>query len=728
MGKISTDILQGTRQRDNSVNSTSIAADTAASNPSQTKSNTDNGNISRLQVIDKVEWQEPENEVPQNQTSSKKTSSYEIKGAGDPVNMATGEYIYEDKDFILPDMGGEYSFTRRYTGSLKKKPDRSIGKAWALSTDTFVTEEENEAIVTMPDGKTAEYIKHNDRYINKKGGTQKHTLKKSESGYIFTDSTEKVKYYYDESGKIKQKTDRNGNTTDYIYNEYGIEKIMLPTGYMLTFTRENMKIASATDSTGRTVRYEYEKGLLTKVTRCDGTEIKYAYDEKENLIAVTDGSGCTYLENWYDDSHRVIRQQIADGGEYTYTYDEKNRTNTITEVKNNSTTTYEYNKSYDITCIKYPDGSEEKRKLDKYGNISEETDRCGAVTTYTYDIKGNLLVKKEPSGLITRYEYGMEGSAKTWDNAGRHTTYKRDENGNITEERKLIGETGEESVTEYEYDGYGRTTQKKENGRTTKYKYSGTFPYPVMVTSPDGTETRQGYDDAGRLSEKTTEDKTEKYRYTEYNKIETYTDGEGGVTEYKYDKSWRLIEIIRPGQEKGEQYGYDCMDRLIAEEDACGRKNIYKRNAYGDITEIRKCGTKEPDATEDCNAIKSNYNVMKSNYNAIKNNCMGESITYEYDNCHRIIKKNVGTYGSETYRYDSCGRIVGKTVSEVGRHEENNRGYEYTRDKSGRVISVKDPYENITDAYTYDLHGNVKKHIHSTAVLKAMAEATGTDS
>ena len=27
--------------------------------------------------------------------------------AGDPVNMATGEYIYEDKDFILPGMGGD---------------------------------------------------------------------------------------------------------------------------------------------------------------------------------------------------------------------------------------------------------------------------------------------------------------------------------------------------------------------------------------------------------------------------------------------------------------------------------------------------------------------------------------------------------------------------------------------------------------------------------------------
>ncbi|MDE6234022.1 MAG: hypothetical protein K2M60_11860, partial [Lachnospiraceae bacterium] len=79
------------------------------------------------------------------------------------------------------------------------------GKVWALRTDTFVTEEENAATVTMPNGKTAEYIKRDNKYINKKSGTEKYTLKKTENGYLFTDSTEKLKYYYDETGKIEKK-------------------------------------------------------------------------------------------------------------------------------------------------------------------------------------------------------------------------------------------------------------------------------------------------------------------------------------------------------------------------------------------------------------------------------------------------------------------------------------------------------------------------------------------
>ena len=48
----------------------------------------------------------------------------------DPVNMATGEFLCEDNDFVLPDFGGDYRFPRRYVsgeawepaGPLEPKP------------------------------------------------------------------------------------------------------------------------------------------------------------------------------------------------------------------------------------------------------------------------------------------------------------------------------------------------------------------------------------------------------------------------------------------------------------------------------------------------------------------------------------------------------------------------------------------------------------------------------
>ncbi|MBD5136986.1 MAG: hypothetical protein HDT39_13620 [Lachnospiraceae bacterium] len=664
--------------------------------------------IPEIPIISGNPTQNPDNKsVTKNPDNGLSTSVTIIKKNGDPVNMATGEYIYEDKDFIIPDMDSDFSLIRRYTGPAGRTTRHSLGKVWELSTDTNITIEENTAIVTMPDGKTAEFTARSNSYTNKKGGTKKYMLEKNKNGYTFTDNPKKQKYYYDQSGQIIKKTDRNGNATEYRYNENGLDRLILPTGYKLTFRWENNKIAEIADNAGRTVKYKYEKGLLKKAIRCDGTEIKYSYDENENLKTITDASGCTYLENEYDDSHRIKKQTITDGETYIYTYDEKNRTNTIKEQENGAVTTYIYDRNKEITCIKYPDGSEEKIKTDDYSNISEETDRCGAVTAYTYDIMGNLLVKKEPSGLITHHEYTENCLTKTWDNAGRQTKYKYDGNCNLTEKRVLTDEkTGKEYITLYGYDSYGRITEKRENERTTSFRYTETFPKPVLITSPDGTETRLKYDTAGRLKEKTTENITEKYTYTQYNKLKTYTDGEGNKTTYNYDECWRLAEIIKPAQKKGETYRYDSMDRPVSHTDECGRVTIYRRNAYGDIIQIIKCGVEED---------------IQDHYNAI--NCMEESITYEYDTCHRIIKKQIGKYGHETYNYDKCGRITGKTQNSYNNeNEQPDSGYRYKRDNAGRITEATDPYGNITDAYSYDLYGNVKKHIHSPAILKEMAE------
>ncbi|MDE6251045.1 MAG: hypothetical protein K2M78_00160 [Lachnospiraceae bacterium] len=413
--------------------------------------------------------------------------------------------------------------------------------------------------------------------------------------------------------------------------------------------------------------------------------------------------GNTYLENRYDEKGRVIEQKLAGDACYTFTYDEKTRTNTVTDEQNNTSTHYTYDNRKDIILIKYPDGSEVKRETDKYGNLAKCTDRCGAVTTYEHDINGNLLRSKEPSGLITYYEYENGMNTKVWDNSGRHTTFTYDIKGNVTERRTLLdNDTGKENVITFEYDVYGRILKTIENDDViTLYDYEGTFPRTCRITAPNGIVTTQNYDTAGRLIEKNTEGIKETYTYTEYNKLKTYTDSEGGRTTYYYDDAWRLVKKVSPSQnwtgtieDAGIIYEYDIMDRLISETDECGRKTEYKRSTNGDVVSIRKCGTKE--------------------------NYMEESIIYSYDINHNLIRKQTGSLGAESYENDACGRVIRKCL-----YAEKD-GYIYERDTAGRITEVKDPYGNITDKYKYDLHGNVICHIHSPKVLKKLAEAEDT--
>ncbi len=626
---------------------------------------------------------------------SKENSAGEQAGEGDPVNMATGKFLYADNDFVLPDMGGDFLLTRRYAPDTDSRHRKSLGKRWTFSCDSAVTRQEDTTTVTLPDGKTVDFIYQDGYYRNRRGGNESYLLLRPEEDFLLTDQQAELRYRYSGDGKLLQSVDRNGNLTKYDYCEYGICRITLPTGFYLDFTWRDMKVAAVTDSAGRTVQYRYENGILGTVIRCDGTEISYHYDGEERLTAVTDGMGCTYLQNRYDEKDRVTEQLLADGSRYLFRYDEDTCTNTFLVPETGAATAYTYDERMDIVCVVYPDGSRETTELDAYGYRSRRTDRCGAVTAYTHDSRGHLLSLRTPSGRITRWEYDGNRLVKTWDNAGRMTRYQYDERGNRTEERTLLDSgSGQERVVSFCHDGMGRITRQVENETlVTRFRYRGNLPGPSEIETPDGTVTRLDYDPAGRLAAATTGEITERYTYTEYNKIRTHTDGEGGTTSYYYDAGWRLVKTVRPEENQtgtmedaGETREYDAMDRLVAVTDACGRKTGYRRNACGDVTEERRYGGAE---------------------------AVEETIYYEYDSCRNLVRERKGRYGWVRYRYDSCGRMTGKIPAACYDAEADaGPGYAFERDPAGRILTVRDPYGRLTDHYTYDLHGNVVCHRH----------------
>ena len=626
----------------------------------------------------------------------------------DPVNMATGEFLYEDNDFVLPDYGGDYRFTRRYVSGKTGSYRGSLGTRWTFGAETAVTRDGTVTTVTLPDGKTVEFTYEDGNYRNRRGGTEAYTLLRPEEEFLFTDHRKELRYRYAGDGTILQITDRNGNSTDYRYCDQGIEEIRLASGYTLTFVWKDRKVASVTDSTGRSVYYGYDRSLLTTVIRCDGTRITYTYDGQDNLAAITDALGCTYLYNRYDWEGRVIRQELAGGGCYDFSYDDAARTVTFRCPETGAETRYIHDGRMDITCVCYPDGTTEEMETDRWGNICRKKDRCGAVTTYTHDIRGHLLARREPSGLVLQQEYDGDHLVRQWDNTGRSVRYRHDARGNITETRILLdAATGQEAVTTCRYDDRGRLLRTSENDTAvTEYRYTGSFPKPAEILEPDGTRTCLVYDPAGRLAERTAGDITERYTYTEYNKIRTYTDGEGGTTAYYYDEAWRLVKTVRPEQNRtgtaedaGEQYAYDGMDRLTAVTDACGRRTGYQRNSDGAVVQERRFGGNRE--TE-------------------------ESIRYDYDRCGNRLRKHTGTYGCERYFYDACGRLV-KKVPAGGYDDaaDDGPGYTYGRDRAGRITEVRDPYGTLTDHYTYDLHGNVTCHRHHFDRLRVEAGQTG---
>lgn len=66
------------------------------------------------------------------------------------------------------------------------------------------------------------------------------------------------------------------------------------------------------DYFGRKVVYNYDGDNLTEVTLPNGGTVRYAY-EKELITKVTDQNSVTYVTNEYDEKGRVINQYDSDG-------------------------------------------------------------------------------------------------------------------------------------------------------------------------------------------------------------------------------------------------------------------------------------------------------------------------------------------------------------------------------------------------------------------------------
>ncbi|MBQ2744716.1 MAG: hypothetical protein IJF37_03745, partial [Lachnospiraceae bacterium] len=174
-------------------------------------------------------------------TSNTNTGAHDGKGTqgekatvrcsnGDPINMATGAFYYEDSDFILSESSYDFHLIRRYISVKERGSRKSIGWKWTLSVDTCVCRDGETTIVILPDSKEVEFKYDNGVYKNKRGNNKRYTLIRPEEKFIFEDNENNHTYIYDKEGKIETVTDRYGNKTKYEYSDYGIEKVILSTG------------------------------------------------------------------------------------------------------------------------------------------------------------------------------------------------------------------------------------------------------------------------------------------------------------------------------------------------------------------------------------------------------------------------------------------------------------------------------------------------------------------
>ncbi len=484
-----------------------------------------------------------------------------------------------------------------------------------------------------------------------------------------------MEYEYDAMGYTTGVIFADGTRNTYLCDASGnVVREILADGTELTYTYDllNQRI-SETDKDGRTITYEYyPNGNPYKITYPDGTYELYTYNEKWKVASVKDTAGyvtsyeydamgnptmqrdalgntCSYQ---YDSFGRLIKQTDPNGNSTTYQYDANSNCTQMTNAA--GTTMYmEYDALNRMVRAYMKDKAGEEYSIsytyDALGRVSSSTDEMGNVTTFSYDVQGNLLSVTDAKGVTTAVsEYDVMGRVtSTTDALGLTTTYHYDKMGNLLQAvEQLNGRI--DRVTSYAYDAMGRLTQ---------------------VTDPLAGVTSACYDEHGIIT--------------------GVTDANGGTTTYTYDTMGRLLFRISPVGSR-HSYTYNAQGLLSELENARGQKTTYTYDAIGRVTSM----------TDELGTVTYTYD---NNGNVLTVTNEQGTISRKYDALNRVTEYTDYKGNTVKYAYDELGNLISLTYpgGEIVR---------YTYYKNGLLHTATDASGNTT-SYEYDVNGNLTRTV-----------------
>ena len=362
---------------------------------------------------------------------------------GDPINMATGNFIYDKDDIEIP---GRFPLVfKRFYNSIDET-DGILGKNWTHNFNIKLVDKKEAVHISFDDGHTETYhLFEDEMYLAPMDHLN--LLRKTDDGYMLAFPTME-RYFFDRDGKLTSILDLNGNQTSLTHKNGLLEQVSTDCGSLFFTYNENRRITKIIDHTGRTVTYGYSGNLLTSATHPSGAVFRYEYGNDGKLSNIINPLGITVIQNEYDENFRTVSQSFADGGAAFLSYDDTNMMTTATE-QNGNVVRYFRDEKYRTTRIAYDDGGELFGYKDEDGNLechaSEErfeyndnnkrtlhADRNGNIRRFEYDIRGNMTKHRDPVDNIVLMEYNsLNKPVKITNPDGGVISFTYDEKGNL---------------------------------------------------------------------------------------------------------------------------------------------------------------------------------------------------------------------------------------------------------------------------------------------------------
>ena len=351
---------------------------------------------------------------------------------------------------------------------------------------------------------------------------------------------------------------------------------------------------------------------------------------------------------------------------------------------------------------------------DVVGNLLTVTDTYGRVTSFSYDDANRLIEIHDAQGNITTNVYDVAGNLLSTTNALGHTSsYTYDANNRL---HSVTDADGNTFTLAYNLDDT-ITSSTDALGRTSTYTFDD-LGRLISTTDPLGHSTTFSYDSAGNLiAVIDARGHATSFEYDALNRLVRETGALGGVTEHFYDAVGNHIQTI-DARGNATTYAYDNLDRLSAITDPLGHSTAFAYDTVGNLLSstdpLGNITTFTYDGLNRRTQVMDPLGHLSTlGYDAVGNltslvDANGVETHYEYDNLSRLLavvenyldgvlpsfQTNVHT----EFTYDAIGNLIA--------HQDalgNVSSYAY--DAVDRLISAADPLGNMT-TFGYDGVGN----------------------
>lgn len=472
-------------------------------------------------------------------------------------------------------------------------------------------------------------------------------------------------YYFDKFQRTTHVVDPLGNTVVRIYDADGnLEKLIDPGSDNWQFAYSATgDLTQQTDPLGNTITITYNTlRLPLSITDGRGKTTTFTYDGDGNMLTRTDPLNHTWTYT-YDAGGNMLSETNPLNQTTTWTYNSAG--NMLTETNAlNEVTSWTYDNSGRVTSETDPLGNTETyTRASLTGDIKTITDRNGAVTEFTYDKFGNLLVVEDGAGFSVSWVYNSLGQiVARSDQDQQITTYAYDANGRMVSMTDPLS-----NVTSWSYDDNGRLASETDplnNTWTYTYDAAGRL---ASETDPMHRTTSYSYDDAGHLTSKTMPN--------------------GGIYSYAYDANGNLISETGP-MNRTTTYAYDDANRLVSKTDPLNNAWTYSYDAAGRLVSMT-----------DPNNHTTTMSYDAAGRRTAITDALSGVVQFTYDAAGNVISRTNPNSQTTSFTYDALGNVLTET-------DPLNNTWTYTYDALSNVQSSIDP-RNVQVNYGYNARGDL---------------------